>query len=72
MDSIKTVRGGEIFTIFRGSQIFGILSIQIGDVWISLSYDRQTFSENRFGEILARVVNCYPRKFQGALSRIAD
>ena len=39
---------------------------------MSLSYDRQTFSEKWLGEILARVVSCYPRKFHGALSRIAE
>ena len=37
-----------------------------------LSYDRQTFSEKWLGEILASVVNYYPRKFHGALSRIAE
>ena len=39
---------------------------------MSLSYDRQTFSEKWLGQILARVVNCYPRKFHEALSRIAE
>ena len=39
---------------------------------MGLSYDRQTFSKKCFGQILARVVNCYPRKFHGALSRIAE
>ena len=39
---------------------------------MSLSYDRQTFSEKWLGQILASMVNCYTRKFQGALSRIAE
>ena len=39
---------------------------------MSISYDRQTFSEKWLGQILARVVNCYPRKFHEALSRIAE
>ena len=39
---------------------------------MSISYDRQTFSEKWLGEILASMVNCYTRKFQGALSRIAE
>ena len=39
---------------------------------MSLSYDRQTFSKRWLGQILARMVNCYPRKFHEALSRIAE
>ena len=39
---------------------------------MSLSYDRDTFSEKWLRQILARVVNCYPRKVHGALSRIAE
>ena len=39
---------------------------------MSLNYDRQTFSKKCLGQTLATVVNCYPRKFHGALSRIAE
>ena len=39
---------------------------------MSLSYEWQTFSKKMLGEILTRVVHCYPRKFHGALSRIAE
>ena len=44
----------------------------VGGFRLGLSYDRQLFSKKCFGQILARVVNCYPRKFHGALSRIAE
>ena len=36
----KHCRRGRDFTIFGKSQIFGLLSIHIGDVWMSITYDR--------------------------------
>ena len=39
---------------------------------MSLRYDRQIFSKKWLGQILARVVSCYPRAFHEAQSRIAE